>query len=376
MNRGTGHSDTRTPRVLFSGGGTGGHVYPAIAIADAVKHSRPDAVIAFAGSRDRIEWSAVPRAGYPIHAISVQGLQRRFTIKNLTLPLTVTKGFWQSWNLVDAFDADVAVGTGGYVSAPVIWAAQRRKRPVLIQEQNAHVGVTNRILSRFSDRIHTAFQETLSTFPPDRTVLSGNPTREELLNVDLRKAKEYFEVDENQRVLLVLGGSGGSVAINDTLEWQYRDILDDSSVVLIWQTGSRYFDRISTAIEPHPRLRLRKFIDRMDYAYAISELAVCRSGALTCSELLATGTPSILVPSPNVAEDHQTRNAQSLVSMGAAAIMPEANMRSGLFQVWSGLWNDFARLTEMGARAADNATPDAADRIAKDVLELAAGFKR
>ena len=371
-----GHIGTRAPRVLLSGGGTGGHVYPAIAIADAVKRNRPDAVIAFAGSRDRIEWTAVPRAGYPIHAVSVQGFQRRLTLKNLTLPIALARGLVQSWNLVEAFDADVAVGTGGYVSAPVIWAAHLRNRPVLIQEQNAHVGVTNRILARFSDRIHTAFRETLETFPADRTVLSGNPTRKKLLNVDPDEARAYFEVEQGQRVLLVLGGSGGGRAINRAVESQHRDILEDTSVVLIWQTGARYFDRIAGSIESHPRLRIRKFIDRMDYAYAVSDLAVCRSGALTCSELLTTGTPSILVPSPNVAADHQTRNAQSLVSMGAGAILSELDMRTGLFDLWSRLWNDADRLKRMAGRAAENGTPDAADRIAIDVLELAATRSR
>lgn len=359
------------PRILITGGGTGGHVYPAIAIADAVKRQRPDAVVAFAGSKDRIEWQAVPKAGYPIHSVAARGIQRRITMQNLKVPFTALKGVWQSWNLVEHFDADVAVGTGGFVTGPVIWAAHKRRRPVLIQEQNAHVGITNRILSRFADRIHTAFRETLSTFPIERTVVSGNPVRAELGQVSKEEAREFYQIEPGQRVLLVLGGSGGSLAINETLSRQIKDFLHHQEMVLIWQTGPKYFQKIESNVAAHQRLKIRPFIDRMDMAYAVSDLAICRSGAITCSELMATATPSILIPSPNVAEDHQTSNARSLESMGAAALLPETEMRSRLYDLWQELWNDSDRLAAMSAAAGKNATPDAADTIAADVLQLA-----
>jgi len=364
-----------SPRILLTGGGTGGHVFPAIAIADAIRKQCPSAVLAFAGSRDRIEWTAVPNAGYPIHAVSVQGLMRQLSIKNvlanIRLPFIVGKGLRQAWRLVGAFDADVAVGTGGYVSAPVIWAAHLRKRPVLIQEQNAHVGVTNRLLARIADRIHTAFTETLAVFPADRTTVSGNPTRNGLLNISVQEARDYFSIKPDQRVLLVLGGSGGARAVNETFERQLHDFLGQENVVLIWQTGSRYYDRLSEELGEHPRLRLMKFIDRMDYAYAAADIAICRSGASTCSELMITGTPSILIPSPNVAEDHQTRNAESMVNKGAARLLPESRIRAELYDTWLELWNDTDALKELSKNALENATPDAAETIASDVLDLA-----
>ena len=368
----------RPPRILLTGGGTGGHVYPAIAIADAIREKCPNAVLEFAGSKNRIEWTAVPDAGYPIHAVSVQGLMRSLSVtnifKNLKMPFVVGKGMLEALRLIDAFDADVAVGTGGYVSAPVIWAAHMKKRPVLIQEQNAHVGLTNKFLSRFADRIHTAFTETLSVFPAGRTTVSGNPTRKGLAETSKDEARAFFNVEPGQRVLIILGGSGGSKAINETFERQLKDFLYHKNLVLIWQTGAKYFDRLKTELEEHPRLRLLKFIDRMDYAYAAADIAVCRSGALTCSELMITGTPSILIPSPNVAEDHQTRNAESLVSAGAARLLKESNIRTRLYEVWEELWEDEKALTRLSKAAFSHATPDAAADIAADVLKLTGRF--
>jgi UDP-N-acetylglucosamine--N-acetylmuramyl-(pentapeptide) pyrophosphoryl-undecaprenol N-acetylglucosamine transferase len=318
-----------------------------------------------------MEWTAVPKAGYAIHEVKAQGIQRKLTVRNLTVPYSAMKGFWQSWNLVGDFDADVAVGTGGFVTGPVIWAAHQRGRPVLIQEQNAHVGVTNRILSRFADRIHTAFRETLNVFPPERTVVSGNPVRSELSGVSREEAKDALKIDQSARVLLVLGGSGGSLAVNDLFERQLKDFLHNQEVVLIWQTGNKYYDRLVNAVPPHPRMHLLKYVDRMDLAYAACDMAICRAGASTCSELLATGTPSILIPSPNVAEDHQTRNAESMVAMGAAVLVPESTMRSRLYDEWQRIWADKDVLEAMAAAAREHATPDAADQIAADVLELA-----
>lgn len=355
----------------MTGGGTGGHVYPAIAIADAVKRQCPDAVVAFAGSKDRIEWQAVPKAGYPIHSVAARGIQRQITLQNLKVPFTVLKGVWQSWNLVDHFDADVAVGTGGFVAGPVIWAAHQRRRPILIQEQNAHVGITNRILSRFADRIHTAFQETLSTFPAEKTVVSGNPVRAELGQASKEEARDFFQIEPDQRVLLVLGGSGGSLAINELFSRQIKDFLHHRESVVIWQTGAKYFQKIESTISAHPRLKILAFIDRMEMAYAVCDLAICRSGAITCSELMVTATPSILIPSPNVAEDHQTSNARSLESSSAAVILSEPEIRSRLYDLWQELWNDPDRLEAMSVAARANALPEAADTIAADVLQLA-----
>ena len=219
-----------------------------------------------------------------------------------------------------------------------------------------------------------SFTATILLWRASRTTVSGNPTRKGLAETSKDEARAFFNVEPGQRVLIILGGSGGSKAINETFERQLKDFLYHKNLVLIWQTGAKYFDRLKTELEEHPRLRLLKFIDRMDYAYAAADIAVCRSGALTCSELMITGTPSILIPSPNVAEDHQTRNAESLVSAGAARLLKESNIRTRLYEVWEELWEDEKALTRLSKAAFSHATPDAAADIAADVLKLTGRF--
>ncbi|HMB90515.1 MAG TPA: undecaprenyldiphospho-muramoylpentapeptide beta-N-acetylglucosaminyltransferase [Rhodothermales bacterium] len=361
----------RSPRILFAGGGTGGHVYPAIAIADAVRALEPEAAIAFAGTVDHMEWEAVPKAGYEIHPITVSGFQRKLTIRNVLFPFKLLKGMWQSWDLVGAFDADVAVGTGGYVSGPVLMMANWRRRPTLLQEQNAYAGVTNRLLSKNAAQIHVAFPEAMEAFPKEKCRLSGNPTREELRNIDHAEARAHFEVLEDAALLLVFGGSLGSQALNDAMEKNLAAMLADENVYIIWQTGRRYFQKLHSRVEPHPRLRLLQYIDRMDLAYAAADVALCRAGAITCSELMVTGTPAILVPSPNVAEDHQTKNAMSMAKAGAAVLIPEQQLDDALLQEAPALLQDQSRRDQMTAAAREVARPDAAREIARQVLALA-----
>ncbi|MDX1479973.1 MAG: UDP-N-acetylglucosamine--N-acetylmuramyl-(pentapeptide) pyrophosphoryl-undecaprenol N-acetylglucosamine transferase, partial [Saprospiraceae bacterium] len=270
---------SRSPRILFAGGGTGGHVYPAIAIADAVRALEPEAAIAFAGTQDRMEWEAVPKAGYAIHPITVSGLQRSLSPQNLSFPFKLMKGLKQSWDLVGDFDADVVVGTGGYVSGPVLLAASWRGRPIVIQEQNAHAGLTNRLLSKRAEHIHIAFPEAKGPFPAEKCILSGNPTRKELQGVDQMKAREFFGVPANASMLFVFGGSLGSGAINDAMERHLPVLLEDESVHILWQSGTRYYDNLSARVMEHPRLRLQKYVDRMDLAYAATDVALCRAGA-------------------------------------------------------------------------------------------------
>ena len=362
-------------RVLMTGGGTGGHVYPAIAIADAVRKQRPGAEIAFAGSRDRMEWQAVPRAGYPIHEVTVQGLERRLSARNLKLPFTLAKGLGQAWSLVRHFDADVVVGTGGYVALPVLLAARGQHVPVLIQEQNAHIGLTNRIASRFAARIHVAFEEALSQFPSSTAVLSGNPVRPGLADGDRRAALESFGLPADVRqVLLVFGGSLGSLALNNAMEGAVHDLLARPDLGIVWQTGPRYHERVVSALgDRSSRLQVRPYLDDMAAAYAAADLVLCRSGALTCSELLLTGTPSLLVPSPNVTEDHQTVNARSMIAAGAAEMMPEADLGPKLAERLVTMLDNKAGLARMGKEALAASRPSAADDIASDVVQLAEG---
>ncbi len=363
----------RSPRILLAGGGTGGHVYPAIAIADAIRSLRSDAVVEFAGTRDRMEWEAVPKAGYAIHPITAAGIQRSDPLKNLSIPVKLSQGIMQSLRLVRAFDADAVVGTGGYVSGPVALAAGMLRRPVILQEQNAYAGVTNRMLARVASSIHIAFPEAGDSFPSEKVKLTGNPTRRDLLEADRASAREHFGIDQESRVLFVFGGSLGSEAINNAIEAHLDRLLGNEQLYVLWQTGARYFDAIDSRVPKRDRLEVLKYVDRMDLAYAASDLAVCRAGALTCSELLVTETPSILVPSPNVAEDHQTRNAMSLVRIGAAELLPEPELAGRLATDVEALLLDVERLVEMSDAARHAAKPNAAIEIAQDVLTLA-GF--
>lgn len=362
-------AQSHIPRILFAGGGTGGHVYPAIAIADAVRALEPSVSIAFVGTRERMEWTAVPKAGYPIHPITVSGLQRKLTARNLTFPFKLVKGLTESWSLVGAFDPDVVVGTGGYVSGPVLWTAGMRGRRTLIQEQNAYAGMTNRLLGKRADRIHIAFPEAERYFPAGRCKVSGNPIRESLTATTRDAARSGLDLPSDAQVLFVFGGSLGSRALNDAMVSSFETLLAKPNRYVLWQTGPRYFDRIRESLS-HDRLRLMAYVDRMDFTYAASDLVVCRSGAITCSELMATGSSALLVPSVNVAEDHQTKNAEALVNQGAAAMLAEKDL-AHLVSTVETLLDDPAGLRTMRDRALSLAKPDAAREIAMDVLSLA-----
>ena len=387
----------RAPHILMVGGGTGGHVYPAIAIADAVRALRPDAQIVFAGTQDRLEARAVPEAGYALHPVTAQGIQRRAAASNLLLPLRVAQGLLQSWHLVGAINPDVAVGTGGYVSGPVLLAAWLRGRPLLIQEQNAYAGLTNRVLSRLASRVHLAFPEATDWVPAERAVVSGNPTRRSLRKTDpdgtdgspdssrdrartqaRRDARSALDLPEDARVVLVMGGSLGSATINGAVEHNLEALLSrqpSGDVHVVWQTGERYYDTIAEKIDELPRVHLVEYIDRMERAYAAADLVVCRAGALTCSELMVTGTPAVLVPSPNVTADHQTKNARSLEQAGAAVLLPEPELKARLDEMVGDLLEDPDALTRMAEAARERARPDAAETIARDVLTLADRYR-
>lgn len=351
-------------------------MYPAIAIADAIREIEPEVSIMFAGTRERMEWKAVPKAGYGIFPISVTALHRELSVRTLKFPFRLAKGFAESWGLVRDFDADVAVGTGGFVSGPVLLAATLQRRPTLIQEQNAYAGLTNKLLGRRASRIHVAFPEARSYFPEDRTVLTGNPVRKELATGTRQEANEHFNLPEGARVVLVFGGSLGSRAINEAVETHLQPLLHAENRYLVWQTGSQYFDAIRNRIAGHPRLRLLEYLDRMELAYAAADLVVCRAGAITCSELMLTGSPAVLVPSPNVAEDHQTRNARSMSDAGAAALLPESQMSERLVPMVDELLADDERRAAMSAAARKLARPNASAEIARDVLDLAAKSRR
>lgn len=364
-----------TPRVLFACGGTGGHVYPAIAIADAVRRLRPDAAVAFAGTRDRMEWEAVPKAGYPIRAVTVSGFQRGLSVeavgRNLSFPFKLAKGLWESWRLVGQFDPDVVVGTGGYASGPVGLAASLRGRPLVLQEQNAYAGATNKLLAGRAAKVFVAFEAAAPFFEGAETEVAGNPVRQDLLGVDAAEARAHWEVPDGADVLLAMGGSLGAGPINGALKLHLDALLADERTFVIWAAGKRYYDTLRAAVPEHPRLRLVPYLDRMDLAYAAADLALCRAGAITCSELAVTGTPSVLVPSPNVTADHQTKNAMALVDAGAAALVREPELDRRFEAVVPALLHDAEARQSMAAAARAIARPDAAATIAEAVVALA-----
>ncbi len=373
-------------RVLMTGGGTGGHVYPAIAIADAIRELRPEARIAFAGSRNRMEWEAVPRAGYPIHEVSVQGLSRSLSAANLRLPFVLVKGFNQARRVVEGTGAQVVVGTGGYVALPVLLAAWSLKTAILIQEQNAYLGLTNRIGARFADRIHVAFSEAAEALAPRPCQVSGNPVRKELKGVSARgreAAREKLGMTGMRRVVFVFGGSLGSSALNRAMQRALPSLMADPDLGILWQTGPSRHDGVRAALTSGDlmpglnaapdRIRIVPYVDDMAAAYAAADLVVARSGALTCSELLVTGRPSLLVPSPNVTADHQQKNARSMERLGAAEVLPESALEESFSGSMLHLLGNQVALDTMSRAALAAARPRAAQTIAMDVVSMAEG---
>jgi UDP-N-acetylglucosamine--N-acetylmuramyl-(pentapeptide) pyrophosphoryl-undecaprenol N-acetylglucosamine transferase len=358
------------PRILIAAGGTGGHVYPAIAIADAIKNENADSEILFVGTKDHMEWKAVPKAGYKIKSVWISGFHRRLTLKNMLFPLKLVTSIVQSFGIVSSFKPQVMVSCGGYAAGPVGWVAGKRGVKVVIQEQNSFPGVTNRMLAKFASRIFTAFKEAAKYLPSDKIVESGNPTRNTLDKVEKKVGLNSFNFDNSKPVLMVLGGSGGAKTINDAIKENLEKLSD---LQVIWQCGSRYIDALMKEVdlENNKNIHLTAFIDNMPEAYAAADLIVSRAGASSCSEFMMTGKPSVLIPSPNVAGDHQTQNAQSMVDAGASELLKDADAVNALPELVHSLIKNQEKLKEMNKAALRLAKPDAAKMIAKEILELA-----
>ena len=357
-------------RILIAAGGTGGHVYPAIAIADALKVQDKNIQILFVGTKNHMEWTAVPKAGYRILNVWVSGLQRRFTFKNLLFPVKLLTSLFQSLRILSEHKPQVVVSCGGYVAGPIGWIAAKRGLKVVIQEQNSFPGVTNRILAKFASVIFTAFKEAEKYFPAERVILSGNPTRNALDKVSFESGLKAFGFDNEKPVLMIMGGSLGAKTINDAIQANLDSLKD---IQIIWQCGSRYFDKLSKEVdlESNTNIRLMAFIENMPEAYAASDLIVSRAGASSCSELMVTGKPSVLIPSPNVAGDHQTQNAQSMVSAGASVFLKDEEARNALPKLIRELIHNEEKLKQMNKAALSLAKPHAAEEIAKEILTLA-----
>lgn len=361
------------PRIIISGGGTGGHIFPAIAIANALKAAYPDAEILFVGAEGKMEMEKVPVAGYHIVGLPVVGLQRTFSLKNLLLPFKLMKSIRKASIIISDFRPDVVVGVGGYASGPVLWSAQQKHIPTLIQEQNSYAGLTNKILGKRAKCICTAYQGMERFFAKDKIVLTGNPIRQDLFHLDeLRtEALKFFGLDPAKKTILLLGGSLGARTMNESAAASLQ-ALQAADVQMIWQTGKFYFEqaRQQQAATNNDQIKVHAFIYRMDYAFAAADMVVSRAGAGTVSELCVVGKPAILVPSPNVSEDHQTKNAMALVNQQAAIMVSDHEAKNTLFNQALSLLHDQSSQQHLRNNIRQLALPDAAKTIAKIIVGL------
>lgn len=361
------------PRILIAAGGTGGHVYPAIAIADAIREQESQAEILFVGTRDHMEWKAVPKAGYRIMSVWISGFHRRLTLKNLLFPVKLIISLLQSLRIVRTFKPQVAVSCGGYAAGPVGWISAKLGIPLVVQEQNSFPGVTNRMLGKEAKMIFTAFEDAHAYFPEGRVHLAGNPVRSELGKADRAESLNILNADKERPMLLILGGSGGARSINEALKEHITTLHNELGLQVLWQCGPKYYDSLTTEIntEELDHLTLTPYIDEMPAAYAAADLVISRAGASSCSELMITGTPSILVPSPNVAGDHQSKNARSMVDSGASELVRDDEMKEVIVGLVRDLIRDQQRLKKMNEAALKLAKPDAAKEIATEILNIA-----
>ena len=359
-------------KIIISGGGTGGHVFPAIAIAKAIKRIEPNADILFVGAKGKIEMEKVPKAGFPIKGLWISGFHRQLTLRNLMFPFKLISSLYKAWSILRKFKPDVAVGVGGYASGPTLEVSTRLGVPALIQEQNSYAGVTNKLLSTRVEKVCVAY-DNMERFFGGKVVLTGNPVREEITQIEGKKeaAQSHFDLKSDKRTILIIGGSLGARTVNNAMEDNFEIIKNQKNIQYIWQCGKLYFDEFQTKETAKlPNVHLTKFIDRMDLAYAVADVVISRAGATSISELCLVGKPTILVPSPSVAEDHQTKNAMALVEKDAAILVRDAEASEKMITTAQKvLTND-----EQSASLSDNIKKlgkrNAAEEIAREVLSI------
>lgn len=359
-------------KVIISGGGTGGHIFPAIAIANAIKKMNPAADILFIGALGRMEMEKVPKAGYRIEGLPIAGLQRSLSVKNLLLPFKVIDSLMKASSIVREFQPDAVVGVGGYASAPVLFASALMGNPTLIQEQNSYAGITNKILGRKAKKICVAYEGMENFFSEEKIVITGNPVRKDILDLTGKKpeAQDYFDLHPNLKTILVIGGSLGSRTINESIV-SHLDELVSEDVQVLWQTGKIYFETNAKAAKGlEEKIKVKAFIDRMDLAYAAADVVISRAGALSIAELCVSKKPGILVPSPNVAEDHQTKNAMALINKDAALLVKDHEANEKLVSTVLQLLKDEKLQQKLSANIAQLAKPNADDDIAGEVMKM------
>lgn len=360
-------------RIILSGGGTGGHIFPAVAIANALKLLRPDTEFLFIGALGRMEMEKVPQAGYPIEGLWISGLKRELTFANLSFPFKLLSSVIKARRIVKHFKPDIVIGTGGYASGPTLRAAASLGIPIAIQEQNSFPGITNKLLAPRAAKIYTAYQGLEKFFPADKILLTGNPIRNESVSIAGKRAEaaSFFGLDPHVTTLLIVGGSQGARSINHAVRNNLAR-LTAGKMQLVWQTGAAFEPEALEAVKAQQdkAIRVLPFISRMDLAYAMADLIVSRAGAIAIAELMVVGKPVILVPLPTAAEDHQRHNAESLVNKGAALMIADHHLDKELVDTVTNLADNAALRLSLGESIAALALPSADKTIANDILNL------
>ena len=367
-------------RFIISGGGTGGHIYPAVAIANELKSRFPEAKFLFVGAKDKMEMQKVPEAGYEIKGLWISGIQRKLTLDNTMFPFKLFSSMWNSFKILKQFKPNVVIGTGGFASGAVLKAASLLHIPTVIQEQNSYPGITNKLLAKKAIKICVAYENLEPFFPKHKMILTGNPVRQDLINeANKSEAITYFKLDATKKTLLVLGGSLGARCINQLIEKEL-DFLLRQNMQIIWQCGKLYYDEYkkfdsiyhpsSITHQPLPKVTVLAFIDRMDLVYAAADIVISRSGASSVSELCIVGKPTIFIPSPNVAEDHQTKNAKAIVDKKAAVMIKESELDHQFKSVFSELLNDNKHVENLKTNLKKMALPKATNAIVYEIETL------
>ena len=370
-------------KFILSGGGTGGHIYPAVAIANELKSRFPDAEFLFVGAKDKMEMQKVPQAGYEIEGLWIAGLQRKITLQNAMFPFKLINSLWKSRSIIKEFKPDVVIGTGGFASGPLLQMSNMLNIPTLIQEQNSYPGITNKLLSKKAHKICVAYENLGRFFPKSKMILTGNPVRQDLIDIESKRAEaiQYFNLDANKKTLLVLGGSLGARRVNQLIEKELKNF-QAQDVQVIWQCGKFYFDdynKYNSPLTPEGGIEEDKnsnnvqvlaFIDRMDLVYAAADIVISRAGASSVSELCIVGKPVIFIPSPNVAEDHQTKNAQSIVDRKGALMIKESELDSLFGLVFEALLKDQGKQIQLSKNIKHLALPNATKQIVDEIVKL------
>lgn len=358
---------------MITGGGTGGHVFPAIAIADAIRKLQPDTEFLFVGANGKMEMERVPQAGYAIEGLNISGFQRSMSLRNLSFPFKLLSSLWKARKIIRRFQPDVVVGTGGYASGPVMQSAQRAGVPTLIQEQNSYAGVTNKILAKKAAAVCVAYDHMEQFFPADKIVFTGNPVRSDIVNLEGKREAglKHYDLDPAKKTIAVVGGSLGARTLNNAMRDNAELLEKNNNIQVMWQCG-RFYEMLYNECDTAklPNVHLRAFIDRMDLLYAAADVVISRAGALTVSELCLVGKPVVLVPSPNVAEDHQTKNALALVEKGAARLVRDAEAIEKMLQEALLVLENEALAFSLSESIRQMGRPNAAEAIAREVFKI------